>query len=250
VVVMEKPLALNLGDAKKILELENNAQGRTRFVVNHERRYSADYLWVKERLLNFHSGQGTDPVLSAYGKLYLGKQREPWKTLLHDGTHLIDILCFLLSGELSRPQVLGSPMETGSSLFYTFYLGAIPLCLEIGSGRDHMVFQIEINTAAHSYKVGNGILEAHRSRKAPWATGFRDLRPLNCPSFKKTKYFSSMMKDAVGLLKNPQSMARSSVKDALGVMEMIQSLLSLSGHDLTKLQEEGSPQDHKIGGQS
>ena len=66
VVVLEKPVSDSLRSARKMEE----KLGQTRVVVNHERRYSTDYLRVRE-----HIGRRTyGDLLSVNGRLYMGDE--------------------------------------------------------------------------------------------------------------------------------------------------------------------------------
>ena len=63
VVILEKPVSHNLRRARKL----EGKLGRTRVVVNHERRYSADYLRVRSHIENKTYGE----LLSVNGRLYM-----------------------------------------------------------------------------------------------------------------------------------------------------------------------------------
>lgn len=239
-VVCEKPLAPTLEEARKIAALEGTGPSRTRILVNHERRYARDWQWIKARMDQKTYGE----VLSLRGRLYLGRSRKPGLTLLHDGTHLVDILRYLTGKEWTGTSVTGDPLEPGGTLIYLGKMGDLPTVLEIGGGRDHMVFEVEVNTSRGRLVVGNGVLQAWESRPAAWASGFRSLAPRKVPRFQTTGYFLNMMTDAAACARDVRRIPFSQAADGLAALETIGDLLGLSGLSLEDLRSE-APDSHK-----
>jgi predicted dehydrogenase len=97
VVVCEKPLAQTASEAQKIAELYE--KGPVKILVNHERRYSRDYLKVKRHIETRSFG----PLRSIHAILYMGERRPAFSILLDDGTHLVDIVRFLPQEEITSP---------------------------------------------------------------------------------------------------------------------------------------------------
>ncbi|MDR1839563.1 MAG: Gfo/Idh/MocA family oxidoreductase, partial [Treponema sp.] len=85
VVICEKPLAQTIAQARKIAQLSPV------IIINHERRYSQDYIRAKEILDEGKLGA----ILGVRASLYMGKTRRLVDQLWHDGTHLADAVMFL-----------------------------------------------------------------------------------------------------------------------------------------------------------
>lgn len=88
-VLMEKPLALDVADARKLVELA--ASNGVALAVNYSRRYSVTHLQVRERI-----AQGELGEIQSVGGFYT-------KGLFHNGTHWIDLARWLV-GDVSQVQ--------------------------------------------------------------------------------------------------------------------------------------------------
>ena len=94
-VILEKPVALNSEEALKIKAKADEL--KVPVMVNHERRFSKDYLTVVSLLKEIGDIQSVvgelDSGLRIYGKEF---EKDGTYSLLHDGTHLVDIVQFLI----------------------------------------------------------------------------------------------------------------------------------------------------------
>jgi len=217
VVVLEKPVSDSLGRAKRMQRRLQNSS--TRVVVNHERRYSRDYMAARECIRSLRYGA----LRSVNARLFMGRDRPLEAVLLYDGTHLFDIISFLLSepieGIRRLPRAPG-----GSSLFTGARCGTVPVCVEVGNHRDHVVFELEFSFEAGRLRIGNGIYEEFESRESPWYDDMRSLIPVETVLPEKTGYFSGMFEDAVRLVKNPQAVSLSSYADGLESLRIVELL--------------------------
>jgi predicted dehydrogenase len=225
VIVCEKPLASTLSDARRIARL--HANGAARIITNHERRYSADYAQAKALLENGKLG----PLLSVKATLYFGKTQRLIDQLWHDGTHLADAAMFLTASTLRHRQAWGARLNakcgtawlTGS-LSRLSDKAKIPFILEIGAGRDHLVFELECSCEHGRLRIGNGLFEVWESVPSPYAEHFRSLR-LTTGSFKgPTGYFANMIKDAVACFLDPGRQPLSSALDGLAVIKYLNTI--------------------------
>ncbi|MDR1143943.1 MAG: Gfo/Idh/MocA family oxidoreductase [Spirochaetaceae bacterium] len=239
VAVCEKPLADTLGGAKKIAALHES--GTLTVLTNHERRYAADYALAREIL----SGERLGPVISVRGTLYMGKTRRLLDVLWHDGTHLADAVMFLSGGLLRHRKTLGSgygafrpagrrALDTRS----VYLLGSlenptvplegkvrvIPFIMELGAGRDHLVFELEFSCGQGRLRIGNGIFEVWESRESPYAEGFRSLEKTQDRFTGKTGYFSAMAADALACALDRTRVPLSSAADGLRVIRYLHSV--------------------------
>ncbi|MDR0448673.1 MAG: Gfo/Idh/MocA family oxidoreductase [Treponema sp.] len=234
VVVCEKPLADTLGKAKKIAALHKS--GVITIITNHERRYAADYSLARKILSD---GNRLGPLTGVKGTLYVGKTRRLLDVLWHDGTHLADAVMFLTGAELKHRKTIAGTLKAQEGTVYL--LGRLdkpvipaaaspPFLLELGAGRDHLVFELEFSCERGKLKIGNGIFELWESRESPYAEGFRSLERCSEGFSGPTGYFSNMTADALSCaqdrLANKLKEPLSSAVDGLRVIQYLQSVRS------------------------
>ena len=231
VVVCEKPLAGTLRHAKKIRAIHE--RGGTKIIVNHERRYARDYHAAKRMIASGDLGE----LCGITAALYMGKDRRILDMLWHDGTHIADCVSFLVDGKLAHKKTAGSPLAArqGSAFFLgevvplaqaqdtppSAQTAAIPFCLEVGAGRDHIVFEIALSFTQGRIRVGNGIYEIWKSVPSPYAKDFRSLTLCESGFNGATEYFSRMVQDAVRVCRDKNAQPLSSARDALRVIEYL-----------------------------
>jgi predicted dehydrogenase len=229
VVVCEKPLADTIWRAKKICAIHE--RGVTKIIVNHERRYAREYHAAKRIAASGDLGK----LCGIKAVLYMGQDRRILDMLWHDGTHIADCVSFLVDGRLVHKKTTGSPLASreGSA----FFLGeivplkkntegkplscAIPFCLEVGAGRDHIVFEIELSFTNGRIRIGNGVYEIWKSAPSPYAKDFRSLALCESGFGGATEYFSRMAADAVRVCRNKNAQPLSSARDAMRVIEYL-----------------------------
>ncbi len=225
-IVCEKPLAHTKADSKKIVALCQKHQ--VRLMTNHERRFALDYQSVKKLIESKTYGE----LISLHAFLYMGKTRPAGDQLLDDGTHMVDIIRFLTSRELTDFSVHGDAVEIGKTLDAQFVLKAeeksdVRGSLEVGGGRDHLVFELELSFETGKIRVGNGIYELWESKPSPHYARIRSLQKLK-EGFGPTAYFSEMVKEAVALVKDESRQPLSSGLDGLRAVETIEKMVKLS----------------------
>lgn len=217
VAVCEKPLAHTIRDAKRIADLHR--RGHVRVVTNHERRYSADYRAVRRSIREGAFGK----LLAVRGTLYFGSGRHD-QVLLHDGTHMVDIINFLAGGRARLSKRFGRMRSRTSSAYLFGHVGSAPVVIEVGSERDHLVFELELSFESGRIRVGNGVLSFETSQESPYYEGYRSLLPAEAPSIEVTGYFSNMIADAVRAVRDPGYEPVSTARDGLAVMRFIKAL--------------------------
>jgi predicted dehydrogenase len=225
VVICEKPLADNIREARKTAKLAE--KGKTVIITNHERRYSQDYINAKAVFDEEKLGR----LLAVRACLYMGKTRRLIDQLWHDGTHLADAIMFLTSSRLKHKRLWGAKLKGISG---TAWLEGelrkdksaprIPVLMEIGAGRDHLVFEIEFSCEKGRLRIGNGVYEVWESVPSPYAEKFRSLRNTGKVFFGPTGYFSNMLKDAIACVKDPRHAPVSRAVDGLRVIEYLNSV--------------------------
>jgi predicted dehydrogenase len=218
VVICEKPLAGNIREARKIAGLSKNS--KPVIIINHERRYSGDYIRAKAILKEGKLGA----LVTVSATLYMGKTRRLLDKLWHDGTHLVDAIMFLTGMELKHKRRWGAKL---SSTTGTAWLEGelkkyhIPVIIEVGASRDHLVFEIEFSCVKGRLRIGNGIFEVWESAPSPYAEDFRSLKNTGEIFTGPTGYFANMLKDAVACVKDPNRLPASDATDGLRVIEYL-----------------------------
>jgi len=223
VIVCEKPLADNIRNARKIVNL---AKQGTKIITNHERRYSLDYLRAKSVLDEKKLGN----IISVRSCLYMGKTTRLLDQLWHDGTHLADAIMFLSGAKLKHRRRWGSKLSSRSG---TAWLegtiqkeeAPVPVIIELGAERDHLVFEIEFSCEKGRLRIGNCIFEIWESAASPYAEKFRSLKKTEDGFSGPTGYFANMLKDAVSCVRDPQRKPVSSAMDGLSVIEYLNSIM-------------------------
>jgi predicted dehydrogenase len=225
VIICEKPLSDSVGEARKIARLADGSKGGPVIIINHERRYSLDYIRAKAILDEGKLGE----LKSARAVLYMGKNTRLIDSLWHDGTHIADALMFLTGSVLKHRRRFETKLSSHSG---TAWLEGtleregkiVPVVMEIGAGRDHLVFEIEFSCEKGRLRVGNGVFEVWESAPSPYAEKFRSLMKTNEVFTGSTGYFANMLKDAVSCFREPGRIPISSAHDGLRVIEYLNSV--------------------------
>jgi predicted dehydrogenase len=240
-VICEKPLADTIHHACKIAGLAGNGLV---IITNHERRYSADYIRAREIIEPSVKNDGSGRLgrlLSVRAQLFMGKTRRLVDVLWHDGTHLADAIMFLTGMSLKHRQQWGAQLSArvGTVWLHGELCGgdSVPVVLEIGTGRDHLVFEIEFSFDKGRLRIGNGVFEIWESAPSPYAEKFCSLKQTSETFEGPTGYFANMLADAVACLREPGRKPRSSAADGLRVIEYLNSVKPWS---LPKIKQEKS----------
>ena len=233
VVICEKPLVDNLKDARKIVSLTEKNGGPI-IITNHERRYSENYIRAKNILKEGSLGR----IISVRAVLYFGQKRKMNNMLWDDGTHLADAVMFLTDSVLKHKRSFGADLDgkngtawlegrlypNPSSVSQRPGEKFIPILFEIGTGRDHLVFEIEFSCENGRICIGNGVFEVWESAPSPYAENFRSLKHSGEVFSGPTGYFANMLKDAAACVKDPGRIPVSGAIDGLKVIEYLNSV--------------------------
>ena len=218
-VLCEKPLASKPSQARETLRRLSKTD--TKLMVNHERRFAADYRHVRKRIEEKTYGR----LLGIGASLYMGRRSAPKAVLRHDGTHIIDAICFLTGRDLEVWRVEGDPGKDGGDLFIRGRSGAAPVSLYLGGRRDHLVFELDLSFERGRIRIGNGIYEEYRSDISNLYSGIRSLRQERPFDFHRTGYFSGVMEEAVKAVREASYIPDSTGLDGLRAMETIEIIL-------------------------
>jgi len=204
VIVLEKPVSPDLGKAAKLVELCR--ANKTNLIINHERRYDGRYRTAQKLV----SGGSLGTIKTIHASILTGPYRghsrpgEGGGPLLHDGTHLVDMIRFF-AGEVSTVQGRfdrdnrSSGYEDRALAWLTTEKG-IDVFLEAGGSRAYFVFELEISGTRGRLVIGNGYESISRARKSTLYRGFHDLAPAPYPRYGKTSCFINLYREVKKLL--------------------------------------------------
>lgn len=230
-VILEKPVALNSDEAEKIRAKAEECG--VPVMVNHERRFAKDYLSMREMIKEIGEIQSVvgelDSGLRIYGEEF---EKDGTYSLLHDGTHLVDIVQFLFGCALKNPFVSGIHRDEKGIVrnFSAHYsalessFGTIPEVTIKMSGRSKFFeFRIEILGTLGKIIVGNGIAEFYKREESKLYTGFYSLTKQKIKLPKKTGYFSGMIQNAVDFLDGTSELV-SPLEDAIADLKVLEDI--------------------------
>lgn len=97
-VILEKPVALNLSEAEKIQQEAEKFQ--VPVLVNHERRFAEDFKLAKSYMKKIGDIQSIRAELCSSLCVYNpAEEKTGAYSLIHDGTHLVDAVLFFLEDD-------------------------------------------------------------------------------------------------------------------------------------------------------
>ncbi len=227
-IILEKPVALNMEQGRVILDKVK--QNGVQVVVNHERRFSSDYTHVLNLIRNGVIGN----VLSVNGLLSSGavvwdseRLKDGGYSLLHDGTHLFDIVRFLLEGNYVTPKLLKLDCESDkvTCLSLQSSIKSTNVFFNILGKSKYFGFELDLIGDKGRIIIGNGYNKVYLRAESKYYTGFYSLRRCkNLEHKKKTGYFSNMVERCVDLIVNPQTKNISTLNEALETLSFIDEI--------------------------
>ena len=236
-VILEKPVALDMEEGRKIAA----AACSVPVLVNHERRFAADYHAAYDYMKRIGDLQSIRASLfSGLGVYSTAAEKTGAYSLLHDGTHLVDTVLYLLEAVTpsGTGKILRDPVVTGiycddrhtvrnASVHYD--TGVCPDITFLFSGRSrYFGFEIDITGTGGRILIGNGYAEFYRREKSKLYSGFYSLaRDPSVKPAKKTGYLSHMISNAVDFLDGtaPLGSTLENGLDALAVLDTIKERL-------------------------
>ncbi len=229
VVLCEKPIASNLEDAEKIVELCKKSG--TLLVVNHSRRFSPDYIKVRDLLNSGIIGKIKTIICNISASI--PDENDDFREsgggiLLHDGTHLVDTLRFLLNeidplsikAQIKFPNN-GAKVEQNVQCFMN-YPNEVTVFLDC-SDRDYFHFEIDLQGDKGRITIGNGIHRYYIKAESSYYENFNSLKDKQFPDFDSKPFFSVLMESIVRYLKTGE-IPESSGVHALNAFKQIMAI--------------------------
>lgn len=247
-VILEKPVALNSSLAGQIQH--SSKEHQVPVLINHERRFAKDYNLARHLMGQIGDIQQITASLHSGLRVYSAREEETgFYSLIHDGTHLVDIVRFLLNDkELRQPVLAGIHWDDEKMLrnmSITYCSDSCPSVHFNISGRSKFFgFEIDVLGTTGRIKVGNGFFQFFQSRESKLYSGFRSLAPVE-GSFTydlqgktqkariqkgrfvgKTGYFSGMVQNAVDFLDGKTSLG-STLEDGIATLNILEEMKKL-----------------------
>jgi predicted dehydrogenase len=227
-VILEKPVALNTEEAYKIKEASDNLN--VPVMINHERRFSKDYQLVKKLIENNKLGnlQLIRGSLWSGMRVYSASQEASGAySLIHDGTHLVDIVQYLLGRQLENPIVSNIIRDNDNSVRQAevnYLIDDIGISLTFSGRCKYFGFDLELRFSEGRILIGNGLFQVETKKESPYYSGFFSL--LKDKSFKPAKksgYFSNMVQNAVDFLDNSSPLI-STLDDGINTLKTLEDI--------------------------
>jgi predicted dehydrogenase len=228
VIVCEKPIAPDLRQARALIR-ECGKHG-TRLIINHERRYDNRYRRARELIARGAIGEVKTVHASILSSGYRGQSaiEEGGGPLMHDGTHMVDIIRFFF-GDIAG--VRGEFQRTGRKTGYEDRAVAwlkmksgIDVFLEAGGARRYFMFDLDISGTGGRIVIGNGYQRLYRSGKSRLYAGFRDLVETPFPKIRAGNCFKDLYRQARAHLSGKGGDSISSGTDGYRALEAIHAV--------------------------
>jgi len=233
IIVLEKPVSHSLKSARAIIEAADKKN--CRIIINHERRYDYRYRKVGHIIDSGKIGE----VKTVNARILTGPLRGESRInsgggpLLHDGTHLVDIIRFYfgevisVKGEFSRDSRDSGFEDTALAWIKTE--SGVNIFLESGGGRKYFLFELEIWGTEGKILIGNGYEKLFIRNKSKLYKGFNDLEETKFPAMTKNSCFEEIYKEAELILKGKTDNIASDGADGYRALEIIHGIY-LSAH--------------------
>ena len=237
-VILEKPVALNSIEAEKIkiCAKENNVP----VLVNHERRFALDYKIASEWISKIGELQFIDARLFSGLRVYRKEDEETgFYSLLHDGTHLVDIVLYLLSfakktvsseSLLSNPKLVSIFKDEKDAVRNLRVNFQNDFCKDVSfnfSGRSKFFgFEVDIVGTEGRIYIGNGFAKIYLRKESKLYTGFYSLTKQKIKFPKKTLYFANMVQNAVDFL-DGESELKSTLDTGIETLQILEQIKTL-----------------------
>ncbi|MCK9223915.1 MAG: Gfo/Idh/MocA family oxidoreductase [Candidatus Muirbacterium halophilum] len=226
-IVCEKPLSLDYISAKSIENILINK--KISFYVNHTRRWNINYLKVKNIIDKGKLGKLTQIVgfINAGGQKYMGEG-----PILHDGTHLIDMVLFF-TGEF--PEQVFSDVITENNIekcVNVFFKtqNNIDVYMNLSSDKKYFFYEIELYFEFGKVIIGNQRFDIYKAETSKSFTGFvelskvDDMSVFDFPIYNNRNFFDILYNEVCHDIKN-KKINLHSYYETLKVQKMIHCIL-------------------------
>lgn len=225
-VILEKPVALNVCEAMQLKEACEKTN--VPVLVNHERRFAKDYQKAKELIKTIGNLQTIHASLYSGLRVYSKAEEETGAySLIHDGTHLVDIVRYLLDDvQLENPKIFGiykSDDGAVRNVSAQYEKDGVSIVFDFSGRCKFFGFEIVITGTEGRITIGNGIAKVERRKPAKLYSGFYSLTQENVVFPKKTGYFANMVQNAVDFLDGKAALG-STLQTGIDALKMLEEI--------------------------
>ena len=225
-VILEKPVALNMNEG--LLLKEACQKANVPVLVNHERRFAKDYQKAKELIKTIGDLQIIHASLYSGLRVYSKAEENTGAySLIHDGTHLVDIVRFLLDDvQLENPKIFGVYKSSDGAVRNVsaqYEKDGVSIVFDFSGRCRFFGFEIIITGTEGRVTVGNGIAKVERRESSKLYSGFYSLTQKNVVFPKKTGYFANMVQNAVDFLDGKAALG-STLQTGLDALKMLEEI--------------------------
>ena len=228
-IILEKPVALNTKEGNLIKQ--KSEEFNVPVLINHERRFALDYNFAREYLSKIGKLITVNARLDSGLRVYLKEKEDKGEySLLHDGTHLVDIVLFLLGENLKNIKLISltrddeKPEVVRNINVHACNSVCNDINFNISGQSKYFGFEIEIIGTTGREKIGNGLFEFYRREESSLYTGFYSLVPdKSVKKIKKTGYFANMVQNAVDFLDGKAEL-KSTLQNGLETLAILEDI--------------------------
>ena len=228
-IILEKPVALNTAEGNLIKQ--KSVEYGVPVLINHERRFALDYNFAREYLSKIGKILTVNARLDSGLRVYLKEKEDKGEySLLHDGTHLVDIVLFLLGGHLQDIKLISltrddeKPEVVRNINVHARNSACNDINFNISGQSKYFGFEVEIIGSLGRIKIGNGIFEFYKREESSLYTGFYSLIPdKSVKKIKKTGYFANMVQNAVDFLEGNAGL-KSTLDNGLETLAILEEI--------------------------
>lgn len=231
-IILEKPVASNSKDSYLIKKQSD--EYNVPILINHPRRYSNDYIRLKKILEEKYIGEIHSVNISFCSGLKVWEKECEINgdcALIHDGTHVIDIINYLFNVDLSKPIIdkivfSYNTKEEIDSIYFHYEFETIPyiLYIEISGNKKFFGFDIDIKANLGRIVIGNGYFKIYKRERSKLYSNFYSLTKKFDYSKIKLKYFTNMINNAVNFLNDKEEIL-SSLNDGIRSLDNLYIIL-------------------------
>jgi len=230
-IYCEKPIAGTVEDACEMVKscLENDV----RLLIGHERRYHPNFKRAKELISKGELGK----IKTVIGYAQCGKPPQLPRDkyfggpIFHDGTHLFDIMRFLI-GEITminsavKREFGDEYVEHTACCVVEFENGAIGF-VEGGGEKEYFRFELDIQGTKGRIVVGNDICRLFKTGPSKRFSGYQELEEVPFPEVDRANSFVEAFDDLVNSVRSGREPVSSGI-DGLRALEIITALYESS----------------------
>ncbi len=221
VIILEKPITVSLKSAASLIRYCK--QKGVYLIVNHERRFDTRYYAVRELLTSGRLGVVQTIYASVLGPPH-GRGTVPIEksTLMHDGTHCIDVLRMLFGQPYS---VHARHYRRDTYHAFLSFQHNVEAVIEAGGERDYFLFEMRIECRKGVIVVGNTTAEVYESQPSRHYDGFYELRKTMFPKYKRQPTsFVNEIRMVVDFLDGKRTKLPSTGNDGYAALKIIYAI--------------------------